>query len=206
MSISAFSIPLSKDQSPTDRRYQQGGWLLLASLLMFFLSSVLLYGFYAYWRRDDPLSLVPLPLDYLVSTVMLLATSSTLHLATLAIRRERRTRTVFWIAISLVLAIGFTGLQLLATNEMLSGPALAEGNGKGVAGMVAVLVFLHALHVAGGIIALSIVLVRTMMHKYDHECYWPIRFAAQYWHFLDLVWIAMLISFWSTTGGFVVGD
>ncbi|TWU36714.1 Cytochrome bo(3) ubiquinol oxidase subunit 3 [Novipirellula aureliae] len=205
MSPSAYSIPLSKAPSPIDRRFQQGGWLLLASLVMFFLSSVLLYGFYAYWRRDDPLSLVPLPMDYLFSTVMLFATSGTLHLATLAIRREKRVRTVFWIIVSLVLAIGFTGMQLTATNEMLSGPALAEGNGKGLAGMVAVLVFLHALHVAGGIIALAIVLVRTLRRKYDHECYWPIRFAAQYWHFLDLVWIVMLISFWSTTGGFVIG-
>ena len=68
--------------------------------------------------------------------------------------------------------------------------------------MVVVLAILHALHVLGGIFALGIVSVRTAMGQYDHERHWPVDFAAHYWHFLDLVWIVMLTTFWLTTGGF----
>ncbi|TWU31782.1 cytochrome c oxidase subunit 3 [Novipirellula artificiosorum] len=185
---------------PRDRRYEQGGWLLLASLSMFFISSVLLYGLYAYGRRDDPLSLVPLPKAFLLSTVLLVVTSGLLHVASLTIRREKRWRTAGLIAISAGVAIGFLLVQFHAMNETLNGPALRAGNGKGLAGMVAVLVFLHALHVAGGILALGIVFLRTVLGKYDHERYWPVRFAAHYWHFLDLVWLCMLASFWLTAG------
>jgi cytochrome c oxidase subunit 3 len=85
---------------------------------------------------------------------------------------------------------------------MLGGPALRGGTGKGVAGMVAVLALLHALHVAGGVIALGIVSVRAVLGRYDHERHWPVDFAAQYWHFLDAVWLCMLAAFWLTTGGF----
>ena len=88
--------------------------------------------------------------------------------------------------------------------NMLLGPAMYAGTGKGVVGMVVVLAILHALHVLGGIVALGIVTVRSAAGRYDHERHWPVDFAAQYWHFLDLVWISMLVTFWYTTGGFAL--
>ena len=87
-------------------------------------------------------------------------------------------------------------------NKIMLGPAMFEGPGRGVAGMVVVLAILHALHVLGGIFALGIVAARSSVGLYDHERHWPVDFAAQYWHFLDLVWIAMIATFCLTTGGF----
>ena len=106
------------------------------------------------------------------------------------------------LSVSGIAAIGFVWMQCGAMYGMLNGPALAEGTGKGVAGMLIVLAFLHALHVAGGIIALGVVSVHSLRGKYDHERHWPVDFAAQYWHFLDVIWLFMLLVFWMTTGGF----
>lgn len=106
------------------------------------------------------------------------------------------------LSVSGVAATLFMGIQYQAMSEMLNGPGLRGGTGKGVAGMVVVLAILHALHVAGGIVALGIVAIRSLQGKYDHERHWPVDFAAQYWHFLDLVWLSMLLAFWLTTGGF----
>ena len=78
------------------------------------------------------------------------------------------------------------------------------GPSKGVAGMVFALAFLHALHVVGGVAALLLVVIRTWNRFYDHERNWGIRFAAQYWHFLDLVWLMMLAAFWWCSGGFAI--
>ncbi|GAA4455279.1 cytochrome c oxidase subunit 3 [Novipirellula rosea] len=200
MPTSATQPPI--DRLPTDRRFQQGGWLFLGSLLVFFLSSILLYGFYAYSRRGDALSALPIPMTFLVSTVCLLGISLLVHIATRMIRRERRVATAALMGISAVLAIVFTGFQILSMYTMLSGPAVQQGNGKGLVGMVIVLAFLHALHVAGGIISLGLVSVRLLQGRYDHERHWPVDFAAQYWHFLDIVWLCMLLVFWTTTGGF----
>ena len=190
------------ERLPSDRRYQFGGVLFLMSLLVFFVSSILLYAIYAYSRRDDLQSSAELPAAFLISTVLLLLISGLVHAATRTIRREKRGATFALLASSGVAAIVFMGVQFHAMSEMLAGPALSGGTGKGVAGMVAVLALLHALHVAGGVVALAVVSVRAILGRYDHERHWPVDFAAQYWHFLDVVWLCMLAAFWLTTGGF----
>jgi cytochrome c oxidase subunit 3 len=49
--------------------------------------------------------------------------------------------------------------------------------------------------VLGGIVALAIVTWRTKRQRYDHENYMGVQFAARYWHFLDIVWLAMFTMF-----------
>jgi len=205
MALMTMSWPLRSKESvlPSDRRHRLGGYLFLISLLIFFLSSILLYVLYANWRRDDPQSQTPLPSTFLVSTVCLILISGLVHLATRAVRRDRYTLTCWLLGVSGIAAILFVGMQYEAMAKMLAGPALGGGTGRGVAGMVVVLALLHALHVAGGIIALGIVSVRAWMGRYDHERHWPVDFAAQYWHFLDVIWLFMLAAFWMTTGGFL---
>lgn len=187
---------------PSDVRQQLGGTLFLVSLLVFFVSSILLYAIYAWARRDDPQSNAPLPMSFLASTVLLIAISGLVHLSTRTVRRDKSATTCLLLSTSGLAAIVFMVVQLHAMDELLGGRALEAGTGHGVAGMVVVLAFLHALHVAGGVIALAIVSPRSLMGKYDHERHWPVDFSAQYWHFLDLVWLCMLAAFWSTSGGF----
>lgn len=187
---------------PTDQRVRQGGWLFLGTLFVFFLSGLLLFAVYAWTRRNDPQTAVPLPSAFYASTACLIFVSALVHAAVRMVRRSKRFWTAALLATSAVTATIFMLIQYAAMADMLSGPALQGGTGKGVAGMVAVLAFLHALHVAGGVIALAIVAVRAMMGKYDHERYWPVEFSAHYWHFLDLVWLCMLAVFMMTTGGF----
>ncbi|QDT12466.1 cytochrome c oxidase subunit 3 [Planctomycetes bacterium K23_9] len=187
---------------PSDQRQRLGGLLFLLSLLVFFLSSILLYGIYAYWRRDDPQRMTALPASFMVSTVCLLAISGLVHFATRSIRRERRTLTGSLLGASALLALIFMAIQFVAMIEMLTGRGMDHGTAKGVVGMVVVLAFLHALHVLGGVFALGLVGIRSIQGRYDHERHWPVDFAAQYWHFLDLIWLCMLGTFWMTTGGF----
>lgn len=187
---------------PNDHRARMGGYLFLLSLAVFFCASILLYAIYASTRRNDAETELPLPLTFLVSTGCLLMISVMMHLATRTVRRERRTATCLWLSISATAAAVFMGVQFYAMSQMLRGPAFLGGMARGVVGMVFVLAFLHALHVAGGVIALGLVAVRSLHGQYDHERHWPVDFAAQYWHFLDGVWVCMLAAFWWTTGGF----
>ena len=187
---------------PSDQRYRLGGWLFLISLIVFFLSSILLYGLYAYSRRDDPQASTPLPMQFVLSTICLIFISGLVHAATRTIRREQRWRTACLLGCTSVLALIFMGIQFAAMANMLNLQAALAGAGQGLTGMIVVLAFLHALHVAGGVIALGIVSVRSGLGLYDHERHWPIDFAAVYWHFLDLVWLCMLLAFWITSGGF----
>ncbi len=198
----ALSLKQREKLLPSDVRHHMGGYLFLGSLLIFFLSSILLYGIYAYARRGDAQSAAPIPNTFLISTACLILISGLVHAASVMIRRDRYRLTSLLLLSSSLAAIGFVWMQCQAMYGMLNGPALSGGTGKGVAGMLVVLAFLHALHVAGGIVALAIVSFHSLHGRYDHERHWPVDFAAQYWHFLDVIWLFMLAVFWMTTGGF----
>lgn len=201
-SIHMTATQLSADVPSSERRSHQGGWLFLGSLLVFFISSLLLYAVYAYNRRDDPLTQLPLPGIFLVSTVLLFLISGLAHAATLAIRSHGKLLVAGLLIACGAIAVGFMAIQFQALDQMLNGPATVQGSGKGLAGMVAVLAFLHALHVAGGVIAIGMVIVGVFRGRYDQDRYWGVDFTAHYWHFLDVVWLCMLLAFWFTTGGF----
>jgi cytochrome c oxidase subunit III len=204
--MSLVSLPVQRKSLPTmlpsDRRQQFGAWLFLGSLLIFFLSTILLYVIYAYRRADDPQSQAPLPLSFLVSTICLLAISVLVHMATRAVRRDQFLRTSNLLFVGAVLAMVFMAIQAFAMGNLLNSPATFAGTGKGVVGMVVVLAVLHALHVLGGVIALAVTGFVARSGRYDHERHFPVLFAAQYWHFLDVIWLFMLVAFYFTTGGF----
>ena len=186
---------------PEDRRQRQGGYLFLGALLIFFVSTVLLYAIYAYTRRDQPLANLMLPPSLWVSTLCLLLISGLVHRATRTIRRDRFVQTGRLLAVSCLAAVGFLVIQVGSMAHLLMNEGVF-GRGRGIAAMIVVLAVLHALHVVGGVVALAVTGVKAYRGGYDHERHWPVDFAAHYWHFLDGVWLCMLAAFWATTGGF----
>ena len=54
---------------------------------------------------------------------------------------------------------------------------------------------IHALHVLGGMIFLGFVMYQARRQKYDHERHFAVDNCANYWHFLDVVWVCMLAVF-----------
>ena len=64
------------------------------------------------------------------------------------------------------------------------------GPGDGVDGAVFYMMTgMHAFHVLTGVILLLIILRNGLRGKYTAERHWGVEAAANYWHFVDLVWI-----------------
>jgi cytochrome c oxidase subunit 3 len=64
------------------------------------------------------------------------------------------------------------------------------GPGDGAVGAVFYMMTgMHAFHVLTGVILLSIILRNGLRGKYTAERHWGVEAAANYWHFVDLVWI-----------------
>jgi cytochrome c oxidase subunit III len=192
---------------PPHRASVIGLWLVLAALGMLFVSSMLLYvlmRLHVFGRiSNEP---IHMPLLAWGSTIVLLAGSFTAHRAVAAIRRERLGTCLKFLYITSALAVLFLIVQspcmaqVLDEHRQLRDAAAANkvpGQFAPVSlyGLVFILILLHALHVVGGIIALGIVTWRARGQKYDHENYLGVQFAARYWHFLDIVWIAMFTMF-----------
>ncbi len=188
---------------PEDRRQRQGAWLLIASLGIFFFSSLLLYFVYVAMRLrvdvDEPMSF-HLPRSFIASTMLLLGISYCLHLSAQAARFDRVSQLIGLTFASLVMGILFLLIQTEGMYRLVEGVRESASPKWSVYSFTLFLAVVHALHVVGGVIALGWVVVKAMLKKYDHERHYGVQFCAMYWHFLDLVWLIMLVTFVALVG------
>ena len=57
----------------------------------------------------------------------------------------------------------------------------------------AVLTGLHAIHVLGGFVPLTVCAVRASRERYSSFDYVGVTYCAMYWHFLLFVWLGLLV-------------
>lgn len=181
-----------------DRRTRQGAWLLIASLGIFFFSSMLLYVIYIWLRVKEGSGSAPLnlPASFFWSTAILLAISALLHVGVGAAKRDEGDWLIRVLGTSFFLSIVFFAVQGDAMYWLLRGMNDSFNATTAAYSLTFVLAFVHAMHVVGGLVSLGIVLRNAIRRSYDHERWWAVQFCALYWHFLDIVWLIMLGSFY----------
>ena len=185
-------------------------YLFLASLGMFFFGSLITYLVI----RDQAFRPIPdavpnsiatmgpeiyqpltVPMTFWISTVVLVLVGILLQRASWMVHRERqvdfrRLLMWAWFAAVVFLLIQGWGMKDLLTQHF----SQSDGSTK-VYGMSFTLSFIHALHVLGGMVFLGFVIFQAYRNRYDHERHWAVDHCASYWHFLDVVWACMLITF-----------
>lgn len=135
-----------------------------------------------------------LPDIFLVSTVIILASSATAHLANRSYRAEQVAAFRRWTLFTVVLGLLFVVTQYLGWQRLVEIGVPLNGNPSG--SFVYVISGFHAAHVLGGIVAWLLIL-RTALR--------PFRVSAQrrlhleltsiYWHFVDALWVYLLLFF-----------
>lgn len=188
-------------------------YLFIASLTMFFVASLVTYclirveafrniqqtydaatnSMVASTRQYEALKL---PISFWTSTSLLVFISIFLQRAVGFVRREQQLQFRQCLVWSYVLAVAFVIIQSFGMYELMVNHFrnLDDGSTK-VYGMSFTLAFIHALHVLGGVIFLAYVIYQSRRDKYDHERHWAVDHCASYWHFLDVVWVSMLLVF-----------
>ncbi|MEO6436242.1 MAG: cytochrome c oxidase subunit 3 [Tepidisphaeraceae bacterium] len=166
-------------------------WLFLAALTMLFGASLL--GYFMIRTRDNAPALhtLVLPRTLWISTALMLGCSVTIHQAVVAVRRERQNDLRRNLAMTCVFAAGFVVIQTPALIKLLSEHQVLLAQRMHLYGLVFFLVLVHALHVLGGIIGLAVTTKHAAAGLYDHENFAGVKYAAMYWHFLDVVWIVL---------------
>lgn len=188
----------SKPLYPVPRRTSAWGIsLFLLSLGILFTATMVGY----FWIRltsaaATRIDTLRLPAILWLSTAVILASSFTISRALLAVRTERQDRFRRYLLFTLALATAFVVIQTPALAELLRDHSrqISQQTGVRLYGALFVLVFLHALHVVGGVVAMGIVTAGAFRRWYDHENFLSVRNLAIYWHFLDAVWLVMFLS------------
>ena len=121
----------------------------------------------------------------LIVTSVLLISSFFMNRAEVQISQGNRkgfiTSTIITMALGIIFLAGVVGVEWQMAPF---GPA------DGVEGAVFYMMTgMHAFHVLTGVIILGIILRNGLRGKYTAERHWGVEGAANYWHFVDLVWI-----------------
>lgn len=164
--------------------------LFLLSLGMLFAASVVGYLVIRFQPTQPlPPGELELPAVLWASTVAILASSFTIHTALQNVRLERQTRFRQALTLTLLLAVAFLLLQAPGLSHLLYAHRLAED--VQLYGLVFFLVLVHAAHLLGGLLPLTVITYQAHAGRYDHEHHGPVQYIVMYWHFLDAVWVIL---------------
>ena len=186
MNISTVSIEQKKKMHP----YKFTLWVAIGSIVMMFAGLTS-----AYIVKSNQTGWVPVvvPNLFWVSTATILVSSVTMQMALRSFKQREMRQYRLLIGVTFLLGVAFVVLQVLGFMQLWDQQVTFRGSG---AGQFLYVVFgLHALHVAGGVIALMIMFVKAFTGHTKRYSAVPVEVAAMYWHFVDLLWIYLLLFF-----------
>ena len=126
-----------------------------------------------------------------LNTLILLASSFSLHKAILAVREGNQKSMVRWLTATPLLGFAFTGLQVLLWTQM-TGEGLTYQTGSYGSAFYFLTAF-HALHVIVGLGMLLSTLPKAYRGVYTADSHQGIKLVSMFWHFVDLIWILMFL-------------
>jgi len=173
-------------------------YLFIASLSMFFIASLLTYYLVrvqSFQTIQQSYEALTIPWSFWASTVLLLLVSVFLQRASWMVHRERQVEFRRWLLWGWATAIVFIFVQAIGLQELLMHHFTQSDGSTKIYGMSFTLSLIHVLHVGGGIVFLGYIIAQAFRNRYDHERHWAVDHCAGYWHFLDVVWVMMLITF-----------
>jgi cytochrome c oxidase subunit 3 len=163
-------------------------WVGIGSILMMFAG---LTSAYIVKRNQAGWLTFNLPVAFWYSTATIILSSLTLFLATKAFKERAMSRYRILLAVTLGLGIFFIVLQFIGFRELWKAGITFTGNVS--YSFLYAIVGIHAAHVLGGIISLIVMSLRAFNSKLKSYSTVPIELAGTYWHFVDILWIYLMI-------------
>ncbi|MEO9254946.1 MAG: cytochrome c oxidase subunit 3 [Tepidiformaceae bacterium] len=122
----------------------------------------------------------------LIATCILIASSFVMQWGVFQIRRGNRTGLIWALFISIIMGVVFLVMQMYDYSNL---PFGASDTVFGTTFFT--LTGFHGAHVAGGVIFMTVCLVRSLGGQFSSEHHEAIEAASLYWHFVDVIWIAL---------------
>jgi len=165
--------------------------IFLGSELMFFGS---LFGMYFTLRAQAIGPWPPLGVDLPVAratlfTIVLVASSFPMQMADHSLKNGNGRAMVRWMTLAFLMGATFVAGQIWDYVELGRSQLLISSNAYGSAFYT--MTGFHLLHVIAGLVVMLVVLGRAAAGAYRKGDPGSVRGATYYWHFVDVVWIAL---------------
>ena len=174
-----------------DSRYRVGAWVIVASVSMLFTGLSSAYIVRAASAPDwQPLTM---PRILWLSTALICLSSVTFEAARRCLRNTAAATYARLLSLTGVLGLGFLALQLIAWRRLAGQGIYLASNPH--SSFFYLLTALHGLHLLVGLLALFLLLLRTV-RKGGADAGKQIAVTdgvAVYWHFMDFLWIYLFV-------------
>lgn len=167
-------------------------WIAIGSILMMFAgltSAFIVKSNLVGWSQ------IKMPKVFWVSTAVLLLSSLTIQMALRSFQNRRMNRYRALVVTTLVLGVVFLVLQWAGFMSLWDQQLIHFKGITGPGQFLYVIFGLHGIHVIGGVIALLVMFLRAFFGKVKSYSTAPVEVAATYWHFVDALWIYLLVFF-----------
>ncbi len=135
-----------------------------------------------------------LPTSLITSTAIIVISSVTMFFAFNAAKKDDYNSLSLHIGLTFLLGCSFTYSQFICYGDLIDMGIYAAGSSSNAAGSyLYLLTALHLLHLAGGMLSLLFVFVRSLFKKYNSSNLSGLEASAVYWHFLTVLWILLYV-------------
>ena len=180
------------EPDPRANRYRIGMWVALASIAMLFTALSSAYIVRAGSSTDW--GAIVMPRVLLLSTALILISSVTMEVSRRQLRAASFSGYSRWLLITMLLGLAFLASQLVAWKHLAQQGVYLASNPH--SSFFYLLTAAHAVHLAGGLLALIFLWVRS---RFARELKVTARRQGAadavtiYWHFMDALWIYLFL-------------
>lgn len=180
------------EQLKQDRAKKQMLWFGIISLCMTFAG--LTSAYIVSMERRDWLETYDFPQALIISTVLIVISSLTIHLAKDAIIKGKKQTGTILLVTTLALGVGFVLSQFAGFQAFQAQGFYFTGASSTITTTFLFLIMaVHIAHVVAGFIALITVIVNHIRGKYTPTAHLGLSLGVTFWHFLDILWVFLFV-------------
>jgi cytochrome c oxidase subunit 3 len=196
------TLAINTDNNPNSHKAQRFTIrLALVSISMTFAGFT---SYYIIYKAKETWSFFEMPSIFWMSTLIIGLSSMAVHMAHLANKKDKKSTLVLGLLLTFLLGVSFCISQWLGYKELMSKGIFFSGSGNGNS-IFYVLTGGHALHLIGGLLVVSIALVRsilmfrkgektsTYLNKESDKLFIRTDLITVYWHFMGFLWLYLFI-------------
>ncbi len=163
-------------------------WFAMISMVMTFAG--LTSAYIVSKSRADWVSEFKFPTAFFYSLAVIILSSICFHLMKKAIIDNKRQIATIMLVSTCLSGILFVYLQLKGFGQIVDQGFFPTGSESTiVTSFIYAIVFVHLLHIAGGLIVLLVVAINHFRGKYTKSNHLGLKLAGMYWHFVDVLWV-----------------
>tara|TARA_R100000935_G_scaffold13736_1_gene27423 strand:- start:23376 stop:23960 length:585 start_codon:yes stop_codon:yes gene_type:complete len=149
-------------------------------------------------ERPDWVENLQIPSAFIISLVIILISSLTLHFAKKHIQKEDHKTGMILLTATFILGLAFIWFQFMGFQEIIG---IFGYNPTGpTSNITYTFIFLiavvHLAHVVAGLVCLLVVIFNHSRKKYANGKTLGVELATTFWHYVDILWIYLLLFFY----------